>query len=61
MATTVKEDIKHQKRKVDDSAENGNVDEKDSTTAGVFSTLDESEKKLLLKIKILSLVVGQWL
>jgi hypothetical protein len=41
----VKEDIKHQRKEQDDSAENGNVDEKDSTTAGVFSTLDETAKK----------------
>jgi hypothetical protein len=61
MATYSKRGYKAPKeRAVDDSAENGNVDEKDSTTAGVFSTLDESAFKnraLLLKIKILSLVL----
>jgi tetratricopeptide (TPR) repeat protein len=46
MATYSKRGYKAPKeRAVDDSAENGNVDEKDSTTAGVFSTLDESASK----------------
>jgi hypothetical protein len=45
MATYSKRGYKAPKeRAVDDSAENGNVD-KDSTTAGVFSTLDESAFK----------------
>ncbi|MFT7335032.1 MAG: tetratricopeptide (TPR) repeat protein [Porticoccaceae bacterium] len=46
MATYSKRGYKAPKeRAVDDSAENGNVDEKDSTTAGVFSTLDETAGK----------------
>jgi tetratricopeptide (TPR) repeat protein len=46
MATYSKRGYKAPKeRAVDDSAENGNVDEKDSTTAGVFSTLDETASK----------------
>ncbi|MFT5715210.1 MAG: tetratricopeptide (TPR) repeat protein [Flavobacterium sp.] len=46
MATYSKRGYKAPKeRAVDDSAENVNVDEKDSTTAGVFSTLDETASK----------------
>jgi hypothetical protein len=59
MATYSKRGYKAPKeRAVDDSAENGNVDEKDSTTAGVFSTLDLLQKTgFVAKIKILSLVL----
>src|SRR3970040_1258317 len=46
MATYSKRGYKAPKEKaVDDSAENINIDEKDSTTAGVFSTLDETASK----------------
>jgi tetratricopeptide (TPR) repeat protein len=46
MATYSKRGYKAPKeRAVDDSAENVNVDEKDSTTAGVFSTLDDTASK----------------
>jgi tetratricopeptide (TPR) repeat protein len=46
MATYSKRGYKAPKERVnDDSAENVNVDEKDSTTAGVFSTLDETASK----------------
>ncbi|HEY4617059.1 MAG TPA: tetratricopeptide repeat protein [Flavobacterium sp.] len=46
MATYSKRGYKAPKEKaVDDAAENINIDEKDSTTAGVFSTLDETASK----------------
>jgi tetratricopeptide (TPR) repeat protein len=46
MATYSKRGYKAPKERVnDDSAENVNVDEKDSATAGVFSTLDETASK----------------
>lgn len=46
MATYSKRGYKAPKeRAVDDSAENVNIDEKDSTTAEVFSTLDETASK----------------
>lgn len=46
MATYSKRGYKAPKEKaIDDAAENINIDEKDSTTAGVFSTLDETASK----------------
>lgn len=46
MATYSKRGYKAPKEKADkDSAENINIDEKDSATAGVFSTLDETASK----------------
>ncbi|EIA10453.1 tetratricopeptide repeat protein [Flavobacterium frigoris] len=46
MATYSKRGYKAPKERVnDDAVENLNIDEKDSTTAGVFSTLDETASK----------------